>query len=160
MRETMQRTALAFVTLTTLALAQGAGAQQTTVTTNGYTEDSTSSDIDASCKEIASTGAGSVSAKCNKANTDPVSTTKDVSGNVGCGHSAGIHTAIHWGSDTTVHWSPKSDSFSVKLDSTGKTYLLSASCISSDGVMTANPTTVELGDSTNGLENDGGSLSF
>ena len=28
------------------------------------------------------------------------------------------------------------------------------------GVMTANPTTVELGDSTNGLENDGGSLSF
>ena len=136
-------------------------AQATAVTTNTYSASSLDSDIDASCKALSASSSGTVSATCNKSSGNNAvgnSTSKDVSANVGCGHSMGVHTSIHWGSDTTVHWSPKDGTWKIKLDSTGKKYLLEAKCVATDG-WTANASTIELG-ASDGLDNDSGDLDF
>ena len=143
------------------AVCEGAGTTSTTVTANTYSTASVANDINASCKAFSANSSGTVSAKCNKSDGNAVvtnDTSVDVSGRVGCGHSAGKHTAIHWGSDTTVHWSPKSGTWTVKLNSTGKKYLLGARCVSSDGAMTAHLSTIEL--DADGLDNDSGDLAF
>ena len=45
----------------------------------------------------------------------------------------------------------------IALTSTGNSYLFRAYCVSADGTRVG-PSGVDIGDTTNGLKNDGGSL--
>ena len=144
-----------------LALAFGAAsAQADTVVTNTYNASSTASDIYKSCTDLKADSTGTVSGKCNK-ETDGVVNTNDttisVSGNIKCGMSQGSDTANTWGSTQNTYWKPAS--WKVELNSTGAKYLISAQCTSLYGVK-ATASSLELGDSTNGIENDGGDFSF
>ena len=147
-----------------LALASGAASAQTSpagVTTNGYGASNTGSDITTTCKKLKVDTSGSVSGTCNKwvggtTGMTYVGTSVSVSGNIHC-VAMGQASYIAWGSTQSTHWSP--GSWEVKLNSTGTKYLITAKC-SSIGGATASRSSLDLGDSTNGVENDGGSLSF
>lgn len=144
-----------------LALAFGAAsAQADTVVTNTYDASSTASDIDKSCTDLEANSSGTVSGKCNKTSEGDVvtnDTSVDVSGKIKCGMSQGSDTAITWGSTQNTYWKPAS--WEVELNSTGTKYLISAECTSLYGVK-ANASSLELGDSNNGIDNSSGDFSF
>ena len=128
-----------------------------TVTTNSYSTSSTAKDIRASCKEFFQRSGGELSAKCNKAGSNgtvsAVSTTLNMPTYANC-RANGSAYSVQWGAAetgiTTV--SP-----SIVLSSTGTTYLLKASCKDGNGDQWG-PSTLDIGDTTNGLKNDAGSL--
>ena len=138
-----------------------AAATETTVNTSTYDATSTSTDIDISCTSLDASSSGTVSGKCNKTGSDStvsaVDTSLDVTSNIRCGMSNAHLTAIAWGTGSNQYWSPKK--WDVVLNSTGDKYLIEAVCTSTYGVE-ANASTLELGDSTNGVDNSSGSLSF
>ena len=160
----MRPTTIPLRLVAALALAGvlgSAAATDTTVTTNGYDTTSTSTDIDVSCASLDASSTGTVSGKCNKAASDGTVSAGDtsisVSSNIKCGISNAHLTAIVWGTGSNQYWSPKS--WDVVLNSTGTKYFIEAVCTSTYGVK-ADASTLELGDSTNGLDNSSGSLSF
>ena len=149
---------LAFVLATALGTAT---ATASTVNTNTYDNGSTSTDVDVSCTALDANSSGTVSGKCNKAGSDnsvsAVDASVDVTSKIRCGASAAHETAIIWGTGSNQYWSPKK--WDVTLNSTGDAYLIEAVCTSTYGVE-ADTSTLELGDSTNGVGNSSGSLSF
>ena len=149
------------IVLAVLAFAYAMVAMASTVNSNTYDSSSTSADIDLSCTGFDANTSGTVSAKCNKAASDGTVSTADtsvsVSSNIRCGASAAHETAIIWGTGSNQYWAPKK--WDVVLNSTGDAYLIEAVCTSTYGVE-ADASTLELADSTNGLDNSSGSLSF
>ena len=139
--------------------ANGALAQRSldAVTTNTYSASSTAEDISASCKEMAQRSGGELSAYCNKADSggdvSAVWTTLSMPKYANCRTSGDGYT-MQWGEQLAgiKPVAPK-----ILLSSTGHTYLLQAGCEDGDGNSWA-PTMLDIGDTTDGLENDAGSL--
>ena len=151
---------VAAVALGLLLAAMGvspATADTTVVTTNGYTATSTSTDVDASCKDLDMSGSGTLSGTCNTSGSTSESTL-DMTSNIACGASAGLSTAIAW--RTTQNSYFEVSEWDIVLNSTGTKYLVEAKCKSRYTSAVAGASTLELGDATNGVENDAGSLSF
>ena len=143
--------------LALLALAVAPLAQASSVTTGGYSASSTSDDIALSCKDV-SVGASSglVEATCNDG-SGTASTSYDLDNAVYCapGTWGSVTTmGLHWG--TTVY-SGEIREWSVTTSSTGTDYIVSGKCYMT-GASTADTTTLDLGDTTNGLKNTGGVL--
>ena len=146
------------------ALAQSTGGP-TSRTTNTYDASSTSDDIRISCKELdiaalpSVTPTATLSAMCNKADSNgdvsAVSTTIDMLDYAGC-QAVGRGYRVGWGSSaanvTLVN--PI-----VLLTSTGNSYVFGGRCADSDGTLYGTQHTgMDIGETTGGLENDGGSL--
>ena len=144
-----------------------APALATSITTNDYSATSVSEDIAESCKGVSISTTGNtnptVSAACNKkdSNGDVVtnSTTLNLGSHIWCS-GKGVIGTFTWGqppANTIARWYPVS--WAVELDSTGDNYTVTAKCADS---LKIKPTTakqeLDLGDTTNGLKNDSGSL--
>ena len=158
----MHPTARLSAALLALCLASAAGAQTSPapVTTSAYWSGSVANDIDLSCKQMKAGTGGTVSGKCNKNDGNSIvtnDTSVDTTDYVGCGWNMGKKTKLRWGDDLTQWWSPKEDTFVVKLNSTGKRYVLAGKCVDTNGWV-ANESTIEFADSD--LDNDKGELAF
>ena len=134
-----------------------AAADSTVVTTNAYSATSTSTDVDASCKDLDMSSTGTLSGTCNTSGSTNDSTL-DMTGNIACGASAGLSTAIAWRTSQNQYF--KVTEWDIVLNSTGTKYLVEAKCKSRYTSATAGASTLELGDGTNGVDNDSGDLGF
>ena len=148
----------ALATLTLLGAAPGAGAT-TTVTTNVYSATSTSGDIALSCTEFKiGSSSGEVEALCNVETDGTISRTGtkiDLDTVIACELQSSGPVLI-WGSWSATY--PGSiESWTVGTDSTGDDYVVSGAC-ALDGASSKPVSSLELSDTTNGLENDGGEL--
>ena len=161
MDTTRHRAARASAALLALSLA-GTAAATGTVTTSVYWSKSVDSDIDASCKELKASSGGVVEGKCNKNDGNNIvsnATSVDTTDKIGCGWNMGKNTKLVYGDDLTEWWTPKEDTYAVKLNSTGKKYYLHGKCVATDDGWVANESKLELGDSS-GLDNNKGDLEF
>ena len=163
----MRRGAATAAVLAGLMLgASGVLAQQqdptTAKTTNTYDADSTSEDIRLSCKDLTAkataVGAVTVVGECNKANSDgavsAVSTIINISNHAGCHKTRGRGYRVDWGTGSSS--ATMFDGF-ILLTSTGKSYVFGAYC--RDATLTKDgPSGMDIGETTNGLKNDAGSL--
>ena len=156
---TRRRVAVAVLAGFALA-ASGSLAQTSSVTTNTYDANSTSEDIRVSCKDLSVNSQGTLSAKCNKQNdsTAPqavsaVSTTISMSTYVNCRSNGRGGYRPQWGA--AVSEAQTVDPVIV-LNSTGSTYYYGAYCLV--GSQKTGPSGPDIGDTTNGLKNNGGSL--
>ena len=142
-----------------------AEAAATGVTTNAYYDAALGNDIAESCKavEIDSSSA-EVDAECNKQgesddNIYPVDTSYDVDELAYCQEdSSGLYAALTFGSGPSetpvMTWTAESWSVSVSTD--GKNYIVSATCKAS--TVHQYTSSINLGDTTKGLKNEGGTL--
>ena len=154
-----------------LALAMAAGgAAATTVTTNAYYASALGSDIAESCKEVEiDSTSGDVSAECNKQgytddNIYPVDASYDVDDLVYCKpSSSGLSSSLTFGSGSSTGssgstsedtWTP--EGWSVSTSSSGKDYIVSATCKAAS--VHKNSSSFDLGDTSKGLKNEGGTL--
>ena len=123
------------------------------------------SDIADSCKAVEiDSGSAEVDAECNKqgANEDniyTVDTSYDVDDLAYCQEdSSGLYAALTFGSGPSatpvMTWTPKSWSVAVSTD--GKNYVVSAICWAS--TVHQYTSSIDLGDTTKGLKNEGGAL--
>ena len=128
----------------------------TSVTTNSYSAASTSEDIRASCKEVSVDSQATLSAKCNKEDNNgrvsAVSTTIYMPNHVGC-QASGRGYRVKWGaaSANITLVDPL-----VLLTSTGSSYIFGGYCDANGEKM--GPSGEDIGDTTDGLKNDSGSL--
>ena len=129
------------------------------VTTNVYSATSTSDDIALSCYDfIIGSSTGVVYAMCNKTSSGSVSgaaTRLDLDDVIACSvESDGAQLAFgSWSADN-----PGSiESWSLTVDSTGDDYVVSAAC-AMDGASDKPTSSLELSDTTNGLQNNAGAL--
>lgn len=140
-----------------LTLGAAGASAQSTVTTNSYSTSSTAEDIRASCKEVWVRSGGLLYAKCNKQDdsgaVSAVSTTIRMPKHANCRTSGDGYT-VQWGPPVT---GIKTVSPEITLSSTGNTYILKASCQDADKNKWG-PSELDIGDTTDGLENDEGSL--
>ena len=151
-----RRLVAALVALAGLALTGPTAA--TTVTSNRYDALSTSSDIARSCRELSIAATGVLSAKCNKSSSGSVElhdTTIDMSDNTDCTGNATDGYSLAWA--TSASFDGNVINASVSLSSTGNDYIASGQC-KPTGEDASPASTLDLSDTTNGLENDSGSL--
>ena len=140
--------------------ASGALAQTTTTkTTNTYDAESTSDDIRVSCKELSVDSQATLSAKCNKSGSTggvvAVSTTIDMLDYANC-LNKGRGYRVGWGSGPT---SITLVDPIILLTSNGQSYVFGGRCQLADGTLFSNNHSgMDIGETTNGLENDAGSL--
>lgn len=134
-----------------------APASGTSVTTNTYSATSTSEDIRASCKELSVDSQATLSAKCNKEDdsgvVSAVSTTIDMLTYANC-QATGRGYRVKWGaaSANVTLVDPL-----LLLTSTGSSYVFGGYCVDANNVKTG-PSGEDIGDTTDGLKNDAGSL--
>ena len=164
----MRQTATLIATLA-LILATGA-AHSAGVTTNSYWKNNTDADIANSCKGVSiGSSTGVVAATCNhyrsgSDDVDQFDSTLNVEAEIYCkcdtwlGHSA----TIAWGTaaDGCTGMSHTIGSWAVSVSSDGKNYIVRATC-TPYSALPNNPnktTSLDLGDTTSGLENSAGSL--
>ena len=129
------------------------------ITTNVYSSTSTSDDIALSCYDfIIGATTGVVYAMCNKDTSGTVAgaaTRIDLDDVIACSvGSDGAKLAFgSWSSDNpgTI------ESWSLTLDSTGDDYVVQGACAMT-GASDKPTSTLELSDTTDGLENDAGGL--
>lgn len=132
------------------------------VTTNGFSASSTSSDIAVSCQKPAVHSAtGVLKGTCNQAGStdDQVNTNEteiDLDNAVWCdANEADDHATLKLGSGTNSgnQWSP--EGWKLDTSSNGNDYILTARCYVAGWHVTAEQT-VDIGDTTNGLQNSSG----
>ena len=152
----MNRKAAVVAILAALTVGATGQASGTPVTTNSYSATSTSEDIRASCKEVSVDSQATLSAKCNKEDdsgrVSAVSTTIYMPNHVGC-QASGRGYRVKWGaaSANMTLVDPL-----VLLTSTGSSYVFGGYCDANGEKM--GPSGEDIGDTTDGLKNDSGSL--
>ena len=152
----MNRKAAVVAILAALTVGATGQASGTPVTTNSYSATSTSEDIRASCKEVSVDSQATLSAKCNKEDdsgrVSAVSTTIYMPNHVGC-QASGRGYRVKWGaaSANITLVDPL-----VLLTSTGSSYIFGGYCDANGEKM--GPSGEDIGDTTDGLKNDSGSL--
>ena len=162
-------TALTLVFATTLLLPAVAGATSTTVTTNLYSSGNVSKDIASSCKDLSvASGTGVVSATCNhyRSSTsdevDQTDSTYDIDDAVycKCDNNGQTSASLAWGTGAgacTVN-TFTANSWTLSLSSDGKNYILGGKCTRASNSSWETTTSLDLGDTTNGLKNSSGYL--
>ena len=142
-----------------LSLLSASALASSKVSTNVYSSTSTSDDIALSCYDfIIGATTGVVYAMCNKETSGTVSgasTRLDLDEVIACSlESDGPELVFgSWSADN-----PGSiESWSITTDATGDDYVVSAACVM-DGASDKPTSSLELSDTTDGLENDGGAL--
>ena len=153
---------VAFAAIATTATASS-------VTTNEYYANSVSEDIADSCKDLSvASSTGVVSATCNhyrSSHSDEVDTTDstyDVDNAVycKCDNNGQTSASLAWGTGAgacTIHTFYAND-WSLGTSSDGKNYILSGKCTRTSNSSWETTTSLDLGDTSNGLKNDKGSL--
>lgn len=160
----MQVTVRTLITIA-LAFAVGSAAHATTITTNSYWYRSTSEDIAESCKDlsVAST-TGVVSAECNSGTSDDhisaIGTEYDVDNAIYCpAKTDGTRPDIKWGTQSSSD-AHLPENWQLARSTNGNDYLVSAICVAtgvgSSSTTTGGRSTLDLGDTTNGLKNTNG----
>ena len=139
--------------------ASGALAQSSSsLTTSTYNARSTAKDIRASCKELSMSSQGTLSAKCNKrlgtGAVSAVSTTISMPTYASCRSNGRGGYRVLWGSPAA---NVQMVDPLVLLTSTGSSYVFGAYCVDANNVRTG-PSGIDIGETTDGLENDAGSL--
>ena len=144
-------------------LLLAAGAANADITTNAYDAGSTSDDIALSCKQISvGSTSGILGAKCNKEDSDgdvaPAATNINLKQHVACVATADGGYEFAWPtSDSSASADASPSYFAVFVSSDGQDYELGGHCRTTSG-NTSDAGVLDLGDITNGLENDDGSL--
>ena len=152
---------IAVVTVLAGLTLGASGALASSVTTNSYSASSTAADIRASCKELFVRSGGELKAKCNKANergtVSAVLTYLNMPKYANCRKDGNTDWyTIQWGEYVT---GIRPTDPAIVVSSTGDTYLLRAGCKDKDGDGTSwAPTTLDIGETTDGLKNDAGSI--
>ena len=149
-----------YTVLALLALSVSAGA--TSVTTNNYLADSLAADIAISCKAVSIDTTRTVSASCNAyVNYEMVvkSTKINMWSHTFCELQSDGKVRLAWGTFSDIDETGFTmKNLAIKLDSVGDDYLMEADCENSDDTdRSTTDQTLDLGDTTNGLKNDGGS---
>ena len=109
------------------ALLLGVGqaiATTTTFTTIMYADNSTSPDVDVSCKDLSAASTGVVSATCNYTSDGSIttnSTTIDLDSYLGCDYNGNLS----W---SETNFSTDGTNIAIELDSTGRDYWIVADC--------------------------------
>lgn len=125
-------------------------AQAGTVTTNSYITDSTSSNIEESCKNLDFTTTGSVTGDCNTGGGSTKSTQLDLRRYAGCDGGT-----LKWGSSLgLVSSSTYLAGADVEVSSNGKNYLLSGTCSTSSGATDTGVDTLKLSDRVKNSKGD------
>ena len=127
----------------------GHASATTTYTTIMYEAGSASSDIDVSCKAFSVASTGVLSATCNYEKADKSIATKAT--------TSDLDTVLGCDGNGNLAWA-ETDLPDVVLDSTGDDYLLEADCEAWGTNTSTDDATIDLGDTTSGLKNEGGAL--
>lgn len=148
-------------------IAVGGAASATTITTNSYWYRSTSGDIAESCKEFKiASGTGVIEARCNSATSDDhisaIGTEYDADNAIYCPEkSDGTRPDIAWGTQSSTD-GHLPETWQLARSTNGNDYLISAVCTptgsSTNSTSTGGRSTLDLGDTTNGLRNSSGKL--
>ena len=126
-------------------------AQAGTVTTNGYDANSTSSNIDKSCKELDFTTTGALKGNCNTGGENTKSTQLDLTSYAGCDGGT-----LKWGTGLGLV-SPSSSYLAgadIEVSSNGQSYLLSGTCSTSSGATDTGVDTLKLSDRVTNSKGD------
>ena len=149
---------IAVVTMLAGLTLGASGTLPAAVTTNSYDPNSTSGNIQISCKELFQRSGGELRGYCNKAGNggtvSAVFTTINMPAYANC---------LPDGDDYTLQWGAQEEGIkpldpAIVLTSTGTSYLLEARCKRRSDGEVWEATTLPIGDSTDGLENDDGSF--
>ena len=161
---------VSLVAVALIALGAAATAQATSYTTNLYWKNNVAEDIAKSCKDVSvASTTGVVSATCNhyRSSTsdevDQYDSTLDLDDEIycKCDHAISqLSSHLSWGDGagacTGTIYNPKS--WSMALDSTGKKYIVTATCSTTQSGGVDRTTSLNLGHTTKGLKNSSGSL--
>ena len=133
-------------------------------TTSNYSSTSTSDDIADSCKNLWAGGSGTLHGECNSisgSNDDHISalsTTFDLHDAIRCPDKLdGSQEVIAWG-DQSAYDDYVPNSFSVSVSSDGKNFTVGAVCDHRGSGTTRDRSTLDLGDTTNGIKNNNGAF--
>ena len=132
--------------------------QATTITTSTYDATSTSDDVAVSCQQLKiNSSTGVIDATCNKSTDNGISgngSKLDMDTVVYCKTTYSAEGNLDWG---TSSYTGSIGSWTIHLDSTGDDYVVTATC-KMDGQSGSHASSIDIGDVTRGLKNDGGDL--